>query len=204
MTLILVAVMFTMILLATVAYLVARGSRAVREDVHDLVWDITETLPYDARAAFRALKDVRPARGMSREAYELARLAAPGTVVWNDWHGKVAVDHQVSEIPIAHRAVAPNFAPADTVAGFVAYFPDGTSPMAPYWSANKVTTRPALYPSIGAARQALIAGTREEPSRRLLYHTDTQESFDAFMASVTAGVEPRDTVKDPALIRSQL
>lgn len=136
-----------------------------------------------------------PMTGMSWYDHQRYYLTPTGTTVATVPGGCVRVDRQVSEIPDAHRLIAPNFAPTDMVLGFIGQRDDHSSPMAPYHSANKLTARPALFPSIKLASEAL-SGPRGVLYPRLAYHTDVAPSdLDAYLASVSTAPQ-RDNVKD--------
>lgn len=135
-----------------------------------------------------------PCSGMDTETFNRNQGNA-GEMVYNGADGSVTVAIQESEIPIARHTVAPNFAPSDNVLGFTCTRPDGSCPQSPYIGPDGNTLRPALFPSVNAARAALTWPTGQLGSR-VYYHSDTIEALNASIASVTTA-EPRDTTKDP-------
>jgi hypothetical protein len=105
-----------------------------------------------------------PCPGMSTDDFNRWKDAR-GKTCYTGPDGTVKVDIEITEIPDARRKMAPNFAPDKNVLGFVAVRPDGSSPMAVYQTPNIRTKRPALFPSIAAAKAALSAPRDKEYPR---------------------------------------
>lgn len=171
----------------------------IRADLEDLANNcVAPEAPYGFTLTPRPWPYVTvPVPGMTPEDFAKYQGTPGDTIVSNTDAGTIIVARAVSEIPNARRVVAPNFGPSVIYLGFEAHHATGgTFVKRDYFGPNGQYIRPALFPSVEAAREAL-SWPLDRLGDRLWYPGDTPEGFAAYLAAMSPGT--RDEAKEGAI-----
>jgi len=170
----------------------------MRADLEDLANNCTAPdAPYGFTLTPRTFpNETVPLPAMTSEDFARYQGMAGGTIVSNTDAGVVIVARATSEIPNTRRLVAPNFGPTVLYLGFEATRADGHTVTRDYYSPNGHFLRPALFPSVETAREALHTPD-DYRGPRLWYPADTPDGFTAYLASMSPGT--RDEAKEGSI-----